>query len=101
MRDDGTEQLIDVVIYKNSERINIDRPPDRLLPLSSQRHVTGILIVPVMLSDSGSTYQCAVDVNGEIVLSSLQTTLYVGGTVARVSLHVHVLASPKQLIAFP
>ena len=78
-KDDGTEQLIDVVIFKNSERINNDRSPERLLPLVAQRHITGILIVPVSMEDSGSTYQCVLEVNGEVVLSSVQATLYVGG----------------------
>ena len=78
-RDDGTEQLLDVVIFKNSERINNDRPPDGLLPLVAQRHITGILIIPVSMEDSGSTYQCVLEVNGEVVLSSVQSTLYVGG----------------------
>ena len=77
--DDGTEQLLDVAIFKNSERINNDRPPDRLLPLVAQRHITGILIIPVSMEDSGSTYQCVLEVNGEVVLSSVQATLYVGG----------------------
>ena len=78
-RDDGTEQLVDVVIYKNSERISSDRPPGGLLPLSTMGYITGILITPVRVEDSGSTYQCKVEVNGEEVLSSLQITLYVGG----------------------
>ena len=78
-RDDGTEQLIDVVIFKNSERINSDNPPTGLFPLSHQNHITGILLVPVTRVDSGTTYQCVIEVNGEAVLSSLQTTLYVGG----------------------
>ena len=78
-RDDGTEQLIDVVIFKNSERINSDNPPTGLFPLSNQNHITGILLSPVMRVDSRTTYQCVIEVNGERVLSSLQTTLYVGG----------------------
>ena len=78
-RDDGTEQLVNIVIFKNSERINSDRPPGGLLPLSTKGYITGILITPVRVEDSGSTYQCKVEVNGEEVLSSLQITLYVGG----------------------
>lgn len=83
MRDDGTEELIDVVIFKNSERIDSDRPPPGLLPLSSEGHITGILLDSVTRMDSGSTYQCVVEINGETVLSSLQTTLYVGGEKAK------------------
>ena len=84
-RDDGTEQLVDVIVFENSERINSDRPPDGLFPLSVQGHITGLLILSVRIEDSGSTYQCVVEVNGERVLSSVQTTLYVGGESTRVS----------------
>jgi hypothetical protein len=79
LRDDGTEQLIDVVIFKNFERVDPDLPPDRVLPLVTERHITGILIVPVKTEDSGSIYQCVVERNGELLLSSQQTTLFVGG----------------------
>ena len=79
-RDDGTEQLIDVIIFKNSERVDPDRPPDGVLLLVTEGHIAGILIVSVRTEDSGSIYQCVVEINGERKLSSLSTTLFVGGT---------------------
>ena len=51
--------------------------------------ISGILIVPVINEDSGSTYQCIIEVEGEIVLSSLQTSLYVGGEITT-DTHVQV-----------
>lgn len=78
-RDDGTEHLIDVMILKDSKRLDPDRPPERILPLVTERRIAGILIVPVKSEDSGSVYQCVVEINGRRELSSLPTTLFVGG----------------------
>ncbi len=77
---EGTETIIDAVIYKNSESINKFYPPSRHQAWANEDHkVIGIIVGPTKEEDTGNTYHCEIHRGDEVIVQSVQTTLYVGG----------------------
>ena len=55
-------------------------PPDRHYILSNENGIaTGLLILPSESQDSGCTVRCAVIRNGLRVVTTRESTIYVGG----------------------
>ena len=78
-RDDGSTQITSPTLLVNSEPVDIYARDTRYYAWATDGEVSGLLLTPVMVEDSGKTVECAVIVNNQTEVS-VQTIIYVGGT---------------------
>ena len=98
------QQTVSVQLYRNDTPFSPypNRAPPRHEALSVDGEVAGVLIDPVLESDQGTVYHCAVVRGGGPVATSDRTTLFVGGESGRMETSVGTLGGIKlqQFVCF-
>lgn len=75
---------IATTLYRNSERINTVFPPDRHGAYVYDGVVAGVVVYSTQYEDAGVRYHCEVEEGGEVVATSRETELLVGGELSSV-----------------
>ena len=78
MGSSGTPVPVDATLFINNTLLDVFFPPPHHNVLVVEGRVAGLLIAPAVKTDSGTVYSCRVQKEDQ-VLSSLNSTLFVGG----------------------